>query len=276
MKIVEPKVHRLVQQNNMYEHISECAKICYATERIADFKTFCNKLWNSEHRSMFRHAGVYYIIPADVPFSVNTNNGIYMNFYLTKDYAYVSTNEQFAREKMKEYDEYRIDTLQAFNTREFLENKMLYYTFVVETGIDISRELNRTSPNAIAEQSTRYVDFNKKIGIRFKKCHWMYNMNLWKKFLVWFMCKTDECFYKISRSKYGLNLKPQDARWCLFLDTMTKVAYTYSVRDWERILNLRYFGWTGVPHPDAKYVATCIYNYLTDEGYGITNYKTKY
>ena len=61
---------------------------------------------------------------------------------------------------------------------------MLYYTFVIDTGIDITRELNRKSPNAISERSTRYVDFIKKIGIIFKKCHWMTKLNLYRKVLV--------------------------------------------------------------------------------------------
>lgn len=34
---------------------------------------------------------------------------------------------------------------------------MLRYTFKVVTQISTSRELNRVSPNNIAEQSTRYV-----------------------------------------------------------------------------------------------------------------------
>ena len=38
------------------------------------------------------------------------------------------------------------------------------YTFVVTTQISTSRELNRTSPNNIMEQSTRYVNFYSKGG----------------------------------------------------------------------------------------------------------------
>lgn len=81
------------------------------------------------------------------------------------------------------------------------------------------------------------------------------------------MCKIDEWFYKISRSKYGLNLKPEDARFCLFLDTMSTAVYTYTVNDWRHIINLRYFGSTGKPHPDAKAVISKVKEKLENCGY---------
>ena len=149
---------------------------------------------------------------------------------------------------------------------------MLRLTFCIETGIDITREFNRKSPNNIAEQSTRYVDFNKKLGIRFKQCHWMYNMSIWKYCLTRIMLKTCELFYKIARSKYGLNLPPQDARFILPLDTMSKVVYTYTVAEWEYIVNMRLWDWTGKAHPDAKIVGQFIYDELVKLGYTPVNY----
>ena len=57
-------------------------------------------------------------------------------------------------------------------------------------------------------------------------------------------------------------MKPQDARGFLPLDTATKCFYTYSVKEWKHILDLRYKGTTGDPHPNAQIVATEIYNTL--------------
>ena len=258
-------------------HLADCASICYASIPKSSSRMSEN-LWNKGHKSMFRHVSKYYIIPIN-KVAIHIKNEWkgcpYIDFVTVEDNEYyVSTNLQYVKEHQpifEDFEEYEIDVLTAFNNPIFYQCKLLRYTFIVETGIDITRELNRTSPNAIAEQSTRYVDFNKKIGIRFKKCHWMNNLNLYRKLLVKFMCKVDEWFYKISRSKYGLNLKPQDARWCLFLDTMSKVAYTYSVKEWEHILELRYAGTTGIPHPDAMIVAKEIYTYLTEEkGYKLS------
>ena len=275
MKIIEPKVEILTQDNTI-DHIATCARICYASNTTNNNSKLCKTLWNNKHRSMFRHASVYYIIPKKLHVSEKAYIGSTVK--LVEYSYYVSTNEQCAREYWDElYYEYRIPINEAIANDIFNKYKMIRITLCIETGIDITREYNRKSPNSIAEQSTRYIDFNKKIGIRFKKCHWMYNSNIWKRFLTKLMCKTSELFYKISRSKYGLNLKPQDARWILPLDTMSKVVYTYTIKEWEEILNMRFYDYTGKAHPDAKKVAYLIHLKLNRLGYIIRDYNnTKY
>lgn len=65
--------------------------------------------------------------------------------------------------------------------------------------------------------------------------------------------------------KYIKNgMKPQDARGILGIDCATKCFYTYSIKEWKHILDLRYKGTTGDPHPNAKIVATEIYNILKE------------
>lgn len=253
-------------------HIAKCARVCYASDNTKNNAIMVQKLWQSKHKSMFRHAGVYYKIPCHI--GLPETNCKDATIILHHFDWYVSTNRQAAKELWHDkYAKYEIPFIKACQDKVFRNNKMLRYTFCIETGIDITREYNRKSPNNIAEQSTRYVDFNKKIGIVFKKCHWMYEMNLWKKFLTYSMCKVSEWFYKISRSKYGLNLKPQDARWILPLDTMSKVVYTYTIKDWEYIINMRLFDWTGKAHLDAKIVAEQIKREIERLGYKIENYK---
>ena len=269
MQIVDSKVEYWKQEDAV-DHIARCARVCYASDKTTNNKEMCNALWKNKHRSMFRHAGVYYIIPEKLQISEKAYVGAVC--HILSNY-YVSTNEQCAKEYWdKRYSKYRISTSDAFKHPIFLSNKMLRITMCVETGIDITREYNRKSPNNIAEQSTRYVDFNKKIGIRFKKCHWMNGLSLYKKCLTRIMCKTAEWFYKISRSKYGLNLPPQDARWILPLDTMSKVVYTYTIKEWEEILNMREFDYTGKAHPDAKNVARQIHVIFDILGFHIGNY----
>ena len=220
---------------------------------------------------MFRHAGVYYIIPEKLQVPDKAYIGAVVK--LVGHNYYVSANEQSAREYWDyRYKKYRISIAEAESNEVFVKYKMLRLTFCIETGIDITREFNRKSPNNIAEQSTRYVDFNKKLGIRFKQCHWMYNMSIWKYCLTRIMLKTCELFYKIARSKYGLNLPPQDARFILPLDTMSKVVYTYTVAEWEYIVNMRLWDWTGKAHPDAKIVGQFIYDELVKLGYIPVNY----
>lgn len=270
MKIVEPKVESWLQ-NNTIEHIARCARVCYASDKTTNNTRIYENLWKNKHRSMFRHAGVYYIIPEKLQISEKAYIGAIVK--LEEDIYYVSANEQSAREYWdKKYIKYRISVSKAFENNIFKKYKMLRFTLCIETGIDITREFNRKSPNSIAEQSTRYVDFIKKIGIRFKKCHWMPKCNLYRTILYKFMLKSCEWFYKIARSKYGLNLPPQDARFILPLDTMSKVVYTYTVAEWEYIINMRLWDFTGKAHPDAKIVAQLIYDELTKIGCNIINF----
>lgn len=273
MEIREPKVESWLQ-NNTEDHIARCARVCYASDKTTANDKMCNALWKNKHRSMFRHAGVYYIIPEKLQISEKAYIGAIVK--LEGHTYYVSANEQSAREYWdKRYIKYRISISKAFENNIFKKYKMLRFTLCIETGIDITREFNRKSPNNIAEQSTRYVDFNKKVGIVFKQCHWMYGLNLYKYCLMRIMAKTAEWFYKLSRSKYGLNLPPQDARWILPLDTMSKVVYTYTVKEWEDIVNMRLWDWTGKAHPDAKIVAARILTELEKLGCNIENYKLK-
>ena len=49
-------------------------------------------------------------------------------------------------------------------------------------------------------------------------------------------------------------MKPEDARGVLPLDTATKVIYTYSVKEWQHILDLRLYDKTGKAHPNCHVV----------------------
>ena len=270
MQILEPKVESWLQ-NDTIDHIARCARVCYASDSNKNNAKLCERLWNNKHYSMFRHAGVYYIIPEKLQVPDKAYIGAVVK--LVGHNYYVSANEQSAREYWDyRYKKYRISITDAESNEVFVKYKMLRFTLCIETGIDITREFNRKSPNNIAEQSTRYVDFNKKLGICFKQCHWMYNMSIWKYCLTRIMLKTCELFYKIARSKYGLNLPPQDARFILPLDTMSKVVYTYTVAEWEYIVNMRLWDWTGKAHPDAKIVGQFIYDELVKLGYTPVNY----
>lgn len=270
MQILEPKVESWLQ-NDTIDHIARCARVCYASDSNNNNAKLCERLWNNKHYSMFRHAGVYYIIPEKLQVPDKAYIGAVVK--LVGYNYYVSANEQSAREYWDyRYKKYRISITEAESNEVFIKYKMLRFTLCIETGIDITREFNRKSPNNIAEQSTRYVDFDKKLGIRFKQCHWMYNMSIWKYCLTRIMLKTCELFYKIARSKYGLNLPPQDARFILPLDTMSKVVYTYTVAEWEYIVNMRLWDWTGKAHPDAKIVGQFIYDELVKLGYTLVNY----
>lgn len=134
-------------------------------------------------------------------------------------------------------------------------------TFVVTTQISTSRELNRTSPNSIAEQSTRYCNLEKKGGVQIARPHWYLNGTRWQRMVYSFVCRVCEWGYnRLLKS----GLKPEDARGVLPLDTYTVVAYTYTIAQWKDIIDLRYHGTTGKPHPNAHLVAEQLRNKILE------------
>ena len=74
-------------------------------------------------------------------------------------------------------------------------------------------------------------------------------------------CLNAEDYYK-QALKQGM--KPQDARGLLPLDLATTVVYTYSIKEWKHFIDLRYYGTTGKPHPNAKLIAAMIKSHLDE------------
>lgn len=291
MKIVNPSVELWLDNNNWMAHVARCARICYASDKGED-KNLVTRLLKDNHKSMFRHRSHYFIIPETnsicqsikiclkecpyVEFSTDTKN-----LYFATNGHYILDNEEF-------YDlikKYEVDPIHFENTE--LGKNLMRFTFKVVTQISTSRELNRVSPNNIAEQSTRYVNFVKKELYGAICCpHWMAQLMGDKKEVdlefgtnaIFDFTKGDigSTIY-LNACELGLKAYndlinyhdaiPQDARGVLPLDTLTICAYTYSISEWRAIIDLRYYGTTGKPHPNAKIIAGMIRDKLIDYGY---------
>lgn len=283
MKIIEPSVELWLQED-VTAHIARCARICYGRDSGNDF-VLCNNLLHNKHWSMFRHESVYAIIPEkDVKYlwydvTVNYMECPYIDWIKFRDNYYVATNGNFlldVKEKSpvlyKWLTQYRVDAL-TFNNIHPLVSNLMRYTFKVTTQISTSRELNRVSPNNIAERSTRYVYEDGTIC----RPHWftkeeakIYNerkIDMLDDGIKYYLnsCANGFSDYKHLIEYYKLNR--QDARGVLPLDTATICAYTYSVKEWRAIIDLRYYGTTGKSHPNAKLIAGMIRNELMDLGY---------
>lgn len=282
MKFISPKVEWWPQET-VARHIARMGRICYKSEgkqpsedaSEEDRKAFvqkrdekrCKDFWESGHRSMYRHGTCYFFVPNEK--SLHTIHAWslmmaspYIAYAVKGSKVWISTNMQFLCEQgdlMRMLSPYGVDEkefctkAQKHKCTEALW--LLRMTFVVTTQISTSRELNRTSPNAIAEQSTRYCNLEKKGGVQIVKPLW-YNVGTrWQRFLYKVGCCVSSWIYnRLLRS----GLKPQNARGVLPLDTYTVVAYTYSILEWKRILDLRYHEKTGKAHPNAKVVAAMI------------------
>ena len=287
MKIIEPDV-QYWKESTKYpaEHISRCARICYRSEKRNDEKLALT-LWDNGHRSMYRHATKYFCIPKhylkDYALAHYFDNNPFVATLITNMDIFVSANLQWIKEHNKFYNiaaKWEISDIDVFNLAK--ENNDIYnvirYTFVVTTQISTSRELNRVSPNNIAEQSTRYVYDDGTIC----RPHWLNGWNISEtlkgRYIIYKNGKEDEdinhkvltyihsCRSSFDNYNYLIRagLHRQDARGVLPLDTATVCAYTYSGYEWRHILDLRYRGTTGKPHPNAKIIAEMISNKLSE------------
>ena len=276
MKIIEPKVELWKQGNDTKAHVARCARVCYGKE-IGNDEATVKRLLDSRHWSMFRHESVYAIIPVherelkDYPLLVLSSP--YIKTHTYNGNVYVATNGQFILDKLypkfiELINMYRV-TEDEFSNTEIGFN-MMRYTFCVDTQISTSRELNRVSPNNIAEMSTRYVYEDGSIC----RPHWL-NKELIKQYEeepIDDMTSTvylDSCNDSFKRYRFLIEsgMHRQDARGVLPLDTATRCIYTYSIDEWRHILDLRYYGTTGKPHLNARLIANMIRNELIELGY---------
>jgi thymidylate synthase ThyX len=283
MKIIEPKVE-LWRQEDAKAHVARCARVCYGKETGNDEATV-KRLLDSNHWSMFRHESVYAIIPIherelkDYPLLVLSSP--YIKTHTYNGNVYVATNGQFILDKfypkfIELINRYRV-TEDEFSNTEFGFN-MMRYTFCIDTQISTSRELNRVSPNNIAEKSTRYVYEDGSIC----RPHWMTDeevdyLNNEPIFEEWCNSHKKASIYRDSCNnsfnKYKLlvdiGMHRQDARGVLPFDTATRCVYTYSVDEWFEIIKKRVYNTTGKSHPNATIICKLIEQELNELGYEI-------
>lgn len=285
MKIIEPKVELWQQGDDSKAHVARCARVCYGRETGNDEATI-KRLINDGHWSMFRH-GTYYMIANDSDKTletivINYANTIGFSYHYEKHVYYITVNGNWVLDHKTPFDYLSkyIVPIEDFRNTE-IGFHMMRYTFCVDTQISTSRELNRVSPNSIAEKSTRYVYEDGSIC----RPHWLNGYDIFKDIASHYIVYKDRerdtdinhkvltyiqsCDNSFTNYKYLVEsgLHRQDARGVLPLDTATRCVYTYSLKEWRAIIDLRYYGTTGKPHPNAKIIAGMIRDNLMELGY---------
>jgi thymidylate synthase (FAD) len=278
MEIIKPQVELWIQENPI-DHVARCARICYASDKTTGNNAMYNRLLDAGHNSMFRHESVYIIAPGIIDTYAlisRFENCPFIDYRIDYDNneIYISTNRQFFMENkiIRHFNKWIVSVDEFKST--LLGKEIMRYTFKVVTQISTSRELNRVSPNNIAEQSTRYVNLSKKGGAICQP-HWMTDSEVesWEDDDIDSNTKLSVYLNSCEQGfeDYNLLLKlgmlPEDARGVLPIDTATVCAYTYSIKQWRDIIDLRYYGTTGKPHPNAKIIAGMIRDKLIDAGY---------
>lgn len=272
MEIIKPQVELWVQKNPI-DHVARCARVCYASDKVTHNEAMYNRLLDAGHNSMFRHESVYIIAPGrsdryELIDSFEFCPFVDYRIDYDNDEIYISTNRQFFMENEAiQYFEEWIVSIDEFKST-MLGKELMRYTFKVVTQISTSRELNRVSPNNIAEQSTRYVNLSKKGGAICQPW-WLTDENIKdenNEKVTEYLISCNNSFMSYNEL-ISFGMKPQDARGVLPLDTATVCVYTYTIAEWRHIIDLRYYGTTGAAHSNARIIAGMIRDELIKLGY---------
>lgn len=281
MKIIQPKTEFWNEPKDWMEQVARAARICYGKDdgkrEAADM---CNFLMSKGHKSMFRHGSAYffvetiggdrmvnwlYSILVASPFvyilyqKKRIDKVVHHRYFISTNRHYLMDNKLVAGQ-LAEHELSQLSFIGKVVECNFPKAyQLIRYTVCTTTQISTSRELNRTSPNNIAEQSTRFVNFGKRGGITICQPHWYEGANWWRRTLArvgWTVCEW------VYNAMLRAGMKAEDARGSLPLDTATRVVYTYNVYEWRHIMALRLTGETGRPHPNAKITAQQIHDVL--------------
>lgn len=270
MKIVKPSA-QIWENTDNDKHAVRCAQVCYASEtNIENPKTWLESKKKNGHLSIFRHQTYYYIIPSVVITNKMRDffiNSPYVGFYENNEWGFISANGQVIIDNpwfnhLYKYSSSELGLLSLAEEEHCTANveNIIRKTIMIVTQISTSRELNRVSPNNICEQSTRFCNYTAdKFDGEVAICEpWWYNQDIYSEIIKHRLIES----MTISTDSYNylvkIGVRPQDARGVLPLDTATKAVYTYRIEEWRHILDLRYYGITGTPHPNAKIIANLI------------------
>lgn len=267
--LIDPKVELFSEENVTTEqHIARCARVCYGGEdkphTEEQDRKLVNGLISKGHLSMLRHSSEYNALHGITPDDMRVLSAIPYNTIVPCEEKILSANTQECLygetwKILKNYSNYMhipqkdmIDIISK-NAPEYLLAYRL--TFCITTQIATSRELNRKSPNNIAERSTRYC--SSKDGLSICKPWWWNNEDTTEDMRNGYIVAMSNASqaYKEMLDK---GFKPEDARGVLPLDTATKVVYTYTIGEWKDILDLRLYDKTGKAHPNCKVVMAMV------------------
>lgn len=283
--LIDPKVELFSEENvTTAQHIARCARVCYGGEdkphTEEQDRKLVNGLISKGHLSMLRHSSEYIALHGITPDDMRVLSAIPYNTVVPYKETILSTNiqEYLYGKTCKILGNYNkcmhilqkdmIDIISK-NTPEYLLAYRL--TFCITTQIATSRELNRKSPNNIAERSTRYC--SSKDGLSVCKPWWWNDGDTTEDMRNDYIVAMSNASQAYKRM-LDKGFKPEDARGVLPLDTATKVVYTYTIGEWKDILDLRLYGKTGKPHPNCKVVMAMvryqINKFIKDHGINYT------
>lgn len=288
MKIVNQSAVLLEHNKHPYKFISDVAHTCYKAEpydeeRVDLATNFVKRLVNSKHLAMLEHEYVYFFLDfkAINNFLSNEPKALtYINIgenYISGSlrawiefipWAIGAVDDEIIRLLAEKYPEIidpqrdigimsdKYGTVKMVSREDVIESNplgimnLIPHTVRFITNRGVSHELCRHRPMAISMESQRYVGYDKdKFGHQIEVITPLIDPNS-PAYNDWhYAMLMAETQYMNLRSA---GIKPEIARGVLPNDCKTELVVTATESEWQHIINLRYTGTTGTPHPQIK------------------------
>lgn len=290
----------------MLEKIEAAARTCYRSEGYTKYDESGNSTTAAEfvpkivktfkHESVAEHGTVYLIDkqllntrPAGEwwvrKYMMNEYSRVVKVSGEIYDYFYITTNYRVLVENGWE------DDLKYWS--EPTPNHIQRYTVRLFTDRGVSAESNRHRANSPTERSTRYVNYGHDNAIticvpeEIDEADVSKSVNEWggtdsafKNMCAHIATDREDLFNEIDTYLFAnmacewsylrllkMGWKPQQARRILPMDVQTELVVTAYPDQWAKYFGWRFYGFTGTPHPDMKYLAGCIMDQFIDQNW---------
>lgn len=311
MKLIDSSVEIIPQEaglQGIYKQIEKCGRTCYKSEdKITNdsAKSFVDRMINSGHTATLEQSAVYLKVPKYEISGRIINAGYEWHKFVHNpysyfnvddpEYIYISTNLRVLYDwALLQLLDYVVDPSNE-DFRNQLYQKRITVKFVCDRGV--SHELVRHRTMSFMQESTRYCNYSKDKfdnEVTFIIPTWLtlntgkydsldknYEIQIVGDGLIkdYFGKDKESVFLRHCLDSEGdyFNLlnegcTPQEARQVLPNALKTEICVTGFVDDWKHFFELRFFGYTGKPHPDMHKLATELFfkmihelNYSTQE-----------
>lgn len=178
---------------------------------------------------------------------------------------YTGGNGEFEIVDQAEFEGDLADEKGAFATDE-VKMRLIPHIVKFTTNRGVSHELVRHRPCSFAQESTRYCNYIKdKFGGELVVIEPMYDPQS-PEYFDWLVHA--EASERVYMRQIGRGVQPQAARGSLTNDLKTEIWVGAYEDQWQHMINLRYHGTTGAPHPQIKEAFGLVYQQLVDASEG--------
>ena len=154
-------------------------------------------------------------------------------------------------------------------------SKHLTHTVLFVCDRGVTHEFVRHRPCSFAQESTRYCNYSLgkfDSNVTFIEPFFFASEEKQPQYTKWLqaMKKTEEVYLELLEN----GATPQEARSVLPNSLKTELIITATEEEWQHIINLRYIGTTGAPHPQIREVMGLVVEDLAKASDGRILYET--